>query len=538
MRSPHAPVVVICDDVGGGPVPLRLGELVALLRRELSGAALLVLPEICETPEVLVDALAATEPRRVVVGCRRASQRRGELLAGLRRAGAAAACIDVIDLQPTVGCTEQVALEQSVALVSAGLARVVHTDIEAPVKERTSLSVGGVSRRSFLRGPNKARRFIAVWRSERCTGCTAGVAWTACVLACPHGALRREAGRVVVDGDRCNGCGACVSACSRGAFAFPGAEVEGLGAAAAVLVAAIRRGGFATGVAIACQHSNSVPSVGELCLALRVPSLEMVTAGWLLQLVGAAVGVLVVACEDEDCKQRADDLGHFLDDFARALEYSNGVAASESTRRPGSDGTVRGVMSGPDELLGQRSVPAMSALGQTQIELREPQATMQALGALAALDPNRTGWRVEGAGCSLGVVSIEPGSCSLCEVCVGVCHTGALRAEPDMNGSLRLSVDFGLCTACGACGASCPEAAITLERAVDGALVTAGRRAVATLPAVACEICGAPLAGRASPAVLRRRPGDSHPVLTTGTNSTCADCRLGGHSVKATHPRG
>jgi Pyruvate/2-oxoacid:ferredoxin oxidoreductase delta subunit len=225
MRSREAPVVVICGDVGAGPVPLRLGELAAQLRRELFGTDLLALPEICEAPEALVDALAATEPRRVVVGCRAASQRRGELLARLRRAGVPAAGTVIVDLQTADGCTEKVALEQSVALLRAAVARVVGADVEAPVKERTSLSVGGVSRRSLLRGVNMARRFVAVWRSDRCTG---GVACTACVLGCPHGALRREARRVVVDGDRCSGCGVCVAACRSGAFALPGAEVEGL----------------------------------------------------------------------------------------------------------------------------------------------------------------------------------------------------------------------------------------------------------------------------------------------------------------------
>ena len=70
MPSPEALAVVICGDLGAGPVPLRIGELAAQLRRELSGTAPLLLPEICEAPQALVDALAAIEPKRVVVGCR------------------------------------------------------------------------------------------------------------------------------------------------------------------------------------------------------------------------------------------------------------------------------------------------------------------------------------------------------------------------------------------------------------------------------------------------------------------------------------
>jgi hypothetical protein len=64
MQSRAAPVVVICGDVGAGPVPLRLGELAAQLRREQSGAAPLLLHEICEAPQALVEALASTKRPR------------------------------------------------------------------------------------------------------------------------------------------------------------------------------------------------------------------------------------------------------------------------------------------------------------------------------------------------------------------------------------------------------------------------------------------------------------------------------------------
>ena len=297
MRSRETPVVVICGDVGAPPVALRLGELAAQLRRELSGVTPLLLAEICEAPQALVEALAAIEPKRVVVGCRADPQRHRELRACLRRAGVAPAGTEIVDLRTADGCSEKVALEQSVTLLSAAAARVAAADVAASVRERTSLSVGGVSRRSLFRGVNTAHHFVAVWRPGRCT---TGAACTACVLACPHGALRRAAGRVVVDGDKCSGCGVCVAACRSTAFALPGAEIEGLSAAAAVLVAAVRRNGSADGVSITCRHAKSLPLVGEAWLALRVPSIEMVTAGWLLQLVSVGVNVRVLGCEDEE----------------------------------------------------------------------------------------------------------------------------------------------------------------------------------------------------------------------------------------------
>ena len=100
------------------------GELAAQLRRELSGVTPLLLAEICEAPQALVEALAAIEPKRVVVGCRADPQRHGGLRARLRRAGVAPAGTEIVDLQTADGCTEKVALAQSVALLSAAVAHV------------------------------------------------------------------------------------------------------------------------------------------------------------------------------------------------------------------------------------------------------------------------------------------------------------------------------------------------------------------------------------------------------------------------------
>lgn len=473
--------------------------------RELSGAAPLLCPPVCEARDVLVGALAAARPRRVVVGCRASSTRRGELLARLGEAGAAAGGVEIVDLQTADGCTAEVALEQSVALLTAAVARVGAADIEAPVQERTSLSVGGVSRRSLLRGVNTARRFVAVWRPERCAS---GVGCTSCALACPREALSRTACRVVVDGGRCNGCGVCVASCRRGAFALPGADVDGLSAAAAVLVAAIRRHRSATGVAIACRRASVVPRVGEPWLVLRVPSVEMVTAGWLLQLIRAGVGVRLIGCEDERCGERVVDLEHFVHRLASALGFSDVVDPGPLAPR----------------------VPPREG---DWIELWEPEATMQSLAAFGALGPGETSWRVEGPGCPLGVVRIDSAGCSLCEVCVGVCPTGALKAERNSAGSVRLSFDSGRCTACAACVGSCPESVVTLERAADGGVLVQGRQVVATGPPVGCVRCGAPLAARPLPGALRRRLAGSHPTLGAETASICADCRLGGRSVAA-----
>jgi ferredoxin len=522
MQTEEAPVIVICGDVDGPSSPHRLEELEQALRAELPGSLVLVVPGICEGSKALADALSELGPRRVAVGCRAATQRRGELLAGLRRAGVAATGADIVDLQLADAVVGQVVVEQSVALLGAAVVRVAHVGLDAPGQERTSLSVPGVSRRSLFRAFDLARRPVAVWRRERCSG---GLACSACLSCCPRGALLEKQGRVVVDGDRCTGCGACVLACRNGAFALPGAFVEDLSAAAGVLVRSIKSGVPAIGIAITCQHSTSGPRVGEQWLVLRVPSLEMVTAGWMLQLVNAGVAVRLAACDAKECGDRAADLERFVRDLGAVLGLSSGASAFSEVS------AVRDRVAG--------AAAAVGPNGDVRIELREPEATMQILSALAAFDPGRSTWRAQGRGCPFGSVKIDSVACSLCEVCVATCPTGALSSERDESGLVSLNLDPGRCTACGACLDTCPEGAVTLERAIEGADVAAGRRvvAVATEPEAMCEFCGAPLVGRLSPAALVRA-GGSHRFLTAGARAMCADCRLGGRSVTSSgYPR-
>jgi len=434
------------------------------------------------------------------------------VLERLRREGLATGKADVVDLRPTAGCGEQAALFQSVVLLQAALALVATGDASAPERQRSSLSKGGVSRRALLGGLVVKRRSIAVWRPERCEG-SPGCA--ACVAACPFGALSREAGRVIVDGDLCNGCGACVFACRSGAFALPGADIAGLAAAADILVRAVHQS-QAAGVMIACRESARVPRVGEVWLPLRVPSMIMVSAGWLLQLLSTGTDVQVIPCEDEDCKARASALEGFVAEIGRVLEFS--PAGSLQSRAP------------PEPRSGL--LPGSSP-GSSGIELREPEATISALAALRSLPSSRAGWRVAGAGCSLGVVTIDAAGCSACEVCGSVCPTGALRAERSDEGSLRVSVNPTSCTGCGACVAACPESVITLEKAADSALLAAGRQVLATVGVASCIACGEPLLAGLSSAVIRRRIGQSHLANADGMGEVCSDCRLAGGTLTA-----
>jgi ferredoxin len=496
MAEGDKPVVVICQDIGHEPVPLRPGELAARTRRELSGVRVVLGVPLCGSPGTLAEAVRDVGTRRVVVGCRGASAHRGELLAELRRSGVPISGAQVVDLEPTPSCSEADALETSVVLLCAGVARVGAANLSAPVRERVDASRAGISRRSLLRSLGVARRAVAVWGSQACDG---GVACTACVIACPQGALSRRGGRLVVDEARCTGCGVCVTACHHGAFTLPGADLAGMSAALGELVAALGRSDRLRGVAIACVDSKQVPLVGEGWLVLMVPSVEMVGAGWLLQLVSRRANVRVVPCDADGCRRHAQEIEGFVGDLAKeSIDLSGGIGMA---REP--------------------------------FELREPQATLAVLERSGALGAESNSWSVRGAGCPLGLVSVDTLRCTGCGVCGRACPTGALGVEVGRIASLRLGFDARSCDACGACVATCPETALSVERLVDPAALTAGRRVLAQMKAEVCEICGATLASRLPAAALRRLVGDARGEPSGALGSVCANCRLAGRAAAA-----
>jgi len=284
------------------------------------------------------------------------------------------------------------------------------------------------------------------------------------------------------------------------------AALDAYGAAAAQLVDAVAGSASVTGIAVVCQDSAAAPLVGEPWLPLRVPSLEMVSAGWMLQLARAGADVRAVGCEEPASRERGDTLERFVAQLDAALAPLGPIDVAGSSNRwsraPQPDSPVE------------------------RIELGEPEATAQALRARGALETDSGPWRAGGPGCPLGVIEIDAAGCSACGACILSCPTGALQSERLGSHQAGVSFDPNLCTACGACERLCPESVVTLRHEADGAALAAGRRVVATVAMATCSACGGPLLAGLSPAVMQGRLGESHPAVSGVTTGVCADCRL------------
>lgn len=504
MRDAGGRAVVVCDDIEQPPAPLETATLLRALREELPGAAVREVPGLCSAPGELAGVLAGLgADTAVVVGCRGAPRVRAELLGAARRAGLSPHSIEVVDLRAAKGAGSSDVLAQSLAVMAAAWWRLDAADTTAPARERASLAVSSLSRRGLWRGLELARRPVAAFRPGLCDG---GEACAACVAACPRGALRRARGGVTVDEAVCDGCGACVPACRNCAFSLPGADIDGLEAAAGRLISALGRGVAAAGVAVTCQRATEAPLLGGGWLCLPVPSLEMVSAGWLLQLLAAGVSARVVACDAQPCAARARQLDDFLESFSGA-HPSLFASAAVTSRREG------------------RPVPC----------LREPTATSAALSALGVLEPEISQWRVENPGAGPGVVTVDPHRCSLCGVCARSCPTAALVAEHSGDGLRRLSFDALSCTSCGVCVTLCPEAATALERVLDSDELRGRRRVVVSGAVRRCRLCGVQLEAPLPAAALTQLPVAQR-LVQVEDEPLCADCRLRGRCAPG--PRG
>lgn len=95
--------------------------------------------------------------------------------------------------------------------------------------------------------------------------------------------------------------------------------------------------------------------------------------------------------------------------------------------------------------------------------LDEPLGTLRALQALTT--DSRA--HVAHAGAPMGLLSVDPSTCTACGACALACPTSTLKSCPGGAGGWTLSYDPHRCVGCGLCVRTCPEDAISVERGID-----------------------------------------------------------------------
>jgi len=416
-----------------------------------AGAAVEVIDDLCSRPDAAAATLRELGASRVVLGlC--GGRPSNDLLGALRRAGAEPFGIVAV----AVGGRER---DEAARIVSAAAARLAAL---APGESgRPFVATTGLSRRGLFSLPvAMPHTAVAVLDARACAGVgRCGL----CLEACSANAIVTAGSLPAIDAAACTACGACVPHCPHGALRLAGAA----GAQVAAQLEALVPG---TDVVFACEKARAEAPPGWALVEL--PTLALVTPGWILQTRARGARVRLAPCNGACCAG-ADDV------LALAERVIDGGAADAAA----------------------------------PITLDEPRATVDAVLRLA---PTAL---LEHAASPLGLLACDQDRCTLCGACAAACPTSALRLAEDVDATV-LNHDPAACVACARCVPACPERALAVARGIDAARLAVGSFELVRAGREACARCGADL----PPRPMRRRLRELLPELAGAPLDLCAGC--------------
>lgn len=507
--------VVLCDGAHSTGA-IDTGAVRDALAGALPGTSIRIVEDLCGRPDRIRDVASATGAQRIVLGvCGRIPQ--AEAQAWARKAGLDPFGINVVSLAFAAAAGSVTAATQLLVASVAAASSFTGSD---PGHLRMRFINGVMSRRALFHLPPITYESAAAVDTAACIGAER---CSLCVTACPVGAITLEAGKAAVDKTACMGCGVCVSVCPARAVTLPDASLDRHEAQLGALLDPASDG-KTPGIIFACKHSAPLlegveDGASGRWLPLELPSLGMLTPGWILQtLVAGAPAVAVLQCGSQCPPGSADALAEQIAYCRIALSHI--VDEDPSVR-------VRILSEAPEELsgalVGVLPRPLPGADERSSLTLSEPAATAQALQWLSGGRAGRS-WSVAAPASPLGVVRIDGVTCTACGACAGACPTQALTLE-EQDDQIALVLDPSRCLGCARCESVCPERAVTVRKETSIAVLTRG----AVVPKVEtlqrCRRCGGPIAPSA---MLRRISGllaDESPALVAALTELCRDCR-------------
>jgi ferredoxin len=475
-------VVLVCADgapCGDGSSPPRA----------------VVVASLCARPEPIRELAAGAD--RLVLGLCLGRYSVGDVQREVRRAGLDPLGVEIVDLDDAGGEGDRLELILAAATASAEA-------FTGSRPEQTKLTFPGhTSRRALLTFSLPEYQAAPAIDESRCAaarGCHA------CVEVCPRGAITLVGGRVRHDRTNCEPCGRCVTACPTGAVENPAATPAQVEAQVRALLDPSLGPTGPRGIVYRCRRSNRAETAPGW-YPVTVPCTGMLPPAWLLAplLLGAG-SVAARPCGAGGCPLAHDDL--VLERVKWCREF---LAAAGHT-------LVR-IITNPETGPPLDSVAAAAPL--------DPFGPLGAAGVLVAV-AGTTGTDdllFTHPDSPLGLVEIDPTTCTGCAACADACPTGALVGG-DEAGRRSITFDASRCVACGLCVRRCPEVeqgAIEIGPVVDVRRLREGRRRLFESDLVTCRSCGGPLA----PASMLARIGgliDDEQIMAV-VGGSCSSCR-------------
>ncbi|MEA2002565.1 MAG: 4Fe-4S binding protein [Actinomycetota bacterium] len=447
---------------------------------------------LCREPMLLVDAVG--EATRAVLLLHERAHDLADVQKALRTAELDPLGVQILEVSAGV---DEVELDVAVA----GLQHRAEGFAGSRPEHAKPVLRGEVTRRGLFRPPNPVY-LVAPMIDQK--ACAAADGCRACVDVCPQDAYKWHQGRIHFNKDVCEPCGRCVSACPTEAISNPAASPTML---AAQIDAIVEAGEAAIGIRFVCSRSTQLATATGW-FDVEVPCTGMVPGGWLVStlLIGAG-SVSVLPCSIGGCPLGLDQHSREAVDFARAALASAGLEPESAP--------IDSANAEPKEPVAARS-------------LQHPFTRAGDIQTMLALDSfSEEAFSVVHPGSSVGVVTIDPETCTLCTQCAQTCPTHAITAAYEGN-RVSLTFDASSCTNCNQCTIACPEirrGAISVTGRADAELLRSGRRTVHEGVVAVCEICGNAIAPTSMMARIGELLGEDFDDTMPYLSHRCMDCR-------------
>jgi ferredoxin len=503
---PHVPVLLlICEDLAdAGLDPVGLASFVRTRWPQISTD---VRPGLCNDPQRVASSVAAVNPTTLVLALCNQWSIEGEMEEQARRGGLNPLALSVVPLA-TVCRGDFSPVDKARGVITSLLLRALafpgaRPDNLKPTRRRHKSTR---NRRDLFVLPPVTYRPVPTF--DR-TLCTAPDGCAQCGSACPVQAIRSTGRGIDLDRDACSGCGLCLLACPQRAVEMPGWSPPELEAQLGSLLAEEP----ARPVVFFC---HTTPPPGGPWMPVQVRCTAGVPSAAIVGLLANGIPAVALTICGEGCDGSQGSRAGTRVNFVRALLEAIGE----------NPGRVQSFRSTDNSFEDVSPAPLPGASPGTLLQVFGAGADSAAVLALAELLGVGSA-HIEHAGSPLGLVSLEPGTCTTCGSCASACPTGALTFQQTSD-DVSLAFDPRRCTACGDCIPVCPErerSAIRLQHIVDIGELARGQRQVAREALGGCRRCGGPVASRAVLERIGALLGDDYRPEVMA--DLCLGCRQG-----------
>ncbi len=495
-ESPPSVAVLLCGDLRHAGRGLDLEAVATSVTEQHPDAQVRIVERLCDNP---AETAGTADPRsgRTVLGLCASANLTAEQEAAFREAGSDPLRVDVVDVgRSCAGLPAERGNAKASLLLSASVARASIPESSAPVRLRPRIPnvQGSLGRRSLFTLPVLRYQPIATVDPSRCIhylGCEL------CVASCPADALSGNGRQISVDAERCIACGNCLTACPRAATDLAAHSPAQTAATVEALLQTPAPELPGRSIAYVCSAgagdldwlNTAEAASSRTVLPVRVPCTGMLSVVWLVApLLAGAASNYVVEC-GRACKAGQADRVAAVVDYCQAIlallelppsaisliGQENGLPPLDDL--PGAGGGLR------------LSPPADQPLrGLLEAGLPGP-----AIRALAEACQAPAGLSLPHESSPLGLVAINPETCTGCGNCARACPTDALVVHEEES-TTELVFEASRCLACNICLDLCPEIrreAIAVTRTTDIDTLRRGPTTAFKGENAVCEQCGA-----------------------------------------------